>query len=62
MAEIMAEPGQTYEMQVREVYQIGMYLAKQKYKYLSIGYAAFILGVIASSSVAVIEWLIRSWG
>ena len=58
----MAEPGRTYGMQVRKVYQVGMYPARRKQKYLSIGYAAFIPGAITSSSVTLVEWVIRGMG
>jgi hypothetical protein len=44
MEEMMNDPSRTYEMQVREIYTLGQYLAIRKYRTLRWAYIAFILG------------------
>ncbi|MCA9927576.1 MAG: hypothetical protein KC419_03835 [Anaerolineales bacterium] len=51
---VMAEPGQVYEAQVREIYELGLFLATKKYRYIRIAYATFILGLIVSGIVFLI--------
>jgi len=54
MERIMADPGQVYEAQVREIYELGVFLARKKYRYIRIAYATFILGLILSGIVFLI--------
>lgn len=49
MQEIMNDPSRTYGAQVRELYLLGTYLARKKYRYLRLGYISFITGLFASS-------------
>jgi hypothetical protein len=46
-----------YEVQVREVYRLGSYLARRKYRYLRLGYTCFLAGVLSSSLLAALLWL-----
>jgi hypothetical protein len=48
MQEIMNDHSRTYETQVREMYLLGTYLAKKKYRFLSYAYLSFICGLIGS--------------
>jgi hypothetical protein len=48
MEEIMNDPGRTYGAQVREIYLLGTFLAKKKYRFLRLGYLAFITGLFAA--------------
>lgn len=45
MREVMSDQGQTYATQVREIYLLGTFLAKKKYRYLRYGYLSFIAGL-----------------
>lgn len=57
MEEIMNEPSRTYEMQVREVYTLGRFLAERKYRYLRLAYLTFIAGMAVSGAmVVVLRW------
>ena len=48
MGEIMNDPSRTYGAQVRELYLLGTFLAKKKYRFLRLGYLAFITGLFAA--------------
>ena len=48
MEEIMNDHSRTYGAQVREIYLLGTYLAKKKYRYLRYGYLSFIVGLFAA--------------
>lgn len=38
----------TYELQLREIYTMGQFLAQKKYRYLRLAYSAFITGLLLS--------------
>jgi hypothetical protein len=48
MARVMNDSSLTYEVQVREIYSLGQFLAQKKYRYLRLAYVAFIVGLFAS--------------
>ncbi len=48
---MMSDHNRVYEAQVREVYELGVYLATKKYRYIRIAYIAFITGLISSGLV-----------
>ena len=48
MEEIMNDHSLTYGAQVREIYLLGTFLAKKKYRFLRLGYLSFIIGLFAS--------------
>jgi hypothetical protein len=51
MEKIMNDPNLTYEVQVKELYTLGMYLAKKKYRFLKLAYITFIIGAFASATI-----------
>lgn len=53
MEDIMNNPSRTYEVQVREIYTLGMYLALKKYRYLRMAYTAFVFGLFVSGLMAI---------
>lgn len=55
MNELMHDPTLSYEAQVREIYEMGIYLGRKKYRYIRIAYTSFLLGVILSVLVLVIS-------
>lgn len=54
MEEVMNDPSRTYEMQVREVYTLGRFLAQRKYRYLRLAYLAFLAGLVASTALVAV--------
>lgn len=46
MEEVISDYNHTYAAQVREIYLLGTFLAKKKYRYLRYGYLSFIAGLI----------------
>lgn len=49
MAAAMNDVSRSYEIQLEEIYQLGTYLAKAKYRWIRFSYASFILGVVGSA-------------
>ncbi|MBW1891234.1 MAG: hypothetical protein JRI93_12095 [Deltaproteobacteria bacterium] len=50
---MMNDPNRVYETQVREIYTMGQYLARKKYRFLQFAYLSFIVGVLSSSIIYV---------
>ena len=51
---LVTDPGRAYEAMVREVYQIGQYLAQKKYRYLGWAYLCFVTGMAVTAVVWVV--------
>jgi hypothetical protein len=61
MEEIMRSPENTYEAQIREVYELGVYLGHQKYRYVRLAYLSFIAGLISSGLALVAVEVFQIW-
>jgi len=48
---VLNDPSQTYEVQIREIYLLGQFLAKKKYRFVRLAYLAFLTGLLASGAV-----------
>ncbi len=48
MEKVLNDPSRTYETMLREVYALGVFLARRKYRWLRLAYCAFMTGVAAS--------------
>ena len=48
MGDVMSDHNRTYNAQVRELYLLGTFLAKKKYRFLRLGYLSFITGLFAA--------------
>ena len=48
MEAMLNDPSRAYEVQVREIYTLGAFLAHTKYHYLRLAYVTFITGILAS--------------
>ena len=48
MEEAMNDHSRTYEIQVREVYTLGAFLAAKKYRFLQLAYLALFIGLFGS--------------
>lgn len=55
MEEIMNDSDRTYEMMVKEIYNSGVYLVKNKYRYIRLGYIFFFVGLIVTTLTFFIE-------
>lgn len=62
MVEVMQSPENTYEAQIREVYELGVYLGYQKYRYVRLAYLTFIGGLVSSGLVLIAAEVFRFWG
>jgi hypothetical protein len=51
MKEVMNSTDQTYEVQLREIYIMGQYLERSKYRFVRLSYLSFITGLIFSTCV-----------
>jgi hypothetical protein len=48
MERVMNDPSLVYQAQLREIYTLGTFLARKKYRFLRLAYTTFILGLFAS--------------
>lgn len=55
MEEVMSTPAKTYEMQLCEIYEMGQYLKRHKFRFVQAGYAIFLAGLFLSASAWVVE-------
>lgn len=55
MEEVMSTPAKTYEMQIREIYEQGVYLKKFKYRFVQAGYSIFLFSLFASAICWMLE-------
>jgi hypothetical protein len=51
LEEIMNDSDRAYEAMVKEIYYAGVYLVKNKYKYIRSGYLFFFTGLIVSTLI-----------
>lgn len=56
MEEVLNDPGRVYEAQTREIYLLGIFLARTKYRFLRLAYLPFIAG--AGCSVLLLTLLL----
>lgn len=54
MEDTLDDPAQVYEMQIREVYELGVFLAQKKYRFIRLAYQLLIAGMFASGLI----WLV----
>lgn len=57
MEAVLNDPDRVYEVQVREVYTLGCFLARKKYRYVRLAYALFISGLFVSTLVFIVTEL-----
>ncbi len=48
MERLMSNPDQVYREQIKEIYFLGNFLARKKYRFLRLAYFTFLVGFIAS--------------
>ncbi len=55
MEEILNDPNASYEVQVHEIYHVGVYLRRTKFTYVKYGYMFFFIGLISSIGIYLIQ-------
>ncbi|MBW1820314.1 MAG: hypothetical protein JRI92_00905 [Deltaproteobacteria bacterium] len=58
MEEVMNDHGEVYEKQIKEIYLMGQYLAREKYRFVRLAYVAFITGMVISTILYVVRVLL----
>lgn len=53
MLELMKDPEMVYKTQLHEIYYLGNFLAKKKYRFLRIAYIVFLTGFLSSAIILV---------
>jgi hypothetical protein len=48
MTKVLNDSDASYEVMIREIYTMGVFLARQKYRYIRLAFSVFIVGLIAS--------------
>jgi hypothetical protein len=56
--ELMNDPDRTYEAMVKEIYYSGVYLEKNKYRYIRLGYTFFFVGLSVTTLLFFIETIL----
>jgi hypothetical protein len=59
MSEVMNNHNQTYEVQIREIYLMGRYLERSKYRFVRLAYLSFIAGVLISAGVYMVRFYLQ---
>ena len=49
MEKVLNDPSEAYQVQVREIYTLGVFLARKKYRVLRLAYLTFLVGLLAST-------------
>lgn len=59
MERVMSDSAHAYEAQIREVYELGVYLGYKKYRFVRLAYVTFIIGLLSSALVLLIVELLN---
>lgn len=62
MESVMADPGKVYKAQIREIYELGVFLSEKKYRFIRIAYITFISGLLTSGVVFLLVELLNLSG
>lgn len=54
MEQVLSDPAKAYEAQVREVYELGVFLGRKKYLYIRRAYVSFLIGLAAGGLVLIL--------
>ena len=58
MEHVMSDHNKSYQVQLKEIYEIGKYLSQKKFRYVRYSYFSFLTGVVLSSIIYVIGFYI----
>ncbi len=54
MNPLLQDPTRAYEAMLREIYEMGVYLGRKKYRFIRIAYTSFLMGLVLSTLALVI--------
>ncbi len=57
MEKVVNDDYRLYEMQIREIYEQGLYLGRKKYRFIRYAFTFFITGLLCSAAVLVLTFL-----
>jgi len=57
MQQALSRPDAVYELMIREIYLLGMFLASKKYRYVRLAYISFLSGFLVSGLVLAVLFL-----
>ncbi len=57
---ILQDPNRAYEAMLRDIYEMGIYLAQKKYRFIRIAYIAFLTGLVLSMMTFVVVELVNT--
>ena len=55
MEQLMNDHEEVYEKQIKEIYLMGQYLAREKYRFVRFAYISFITGMVVSSVLYIVK-------
>jgi len=58
MEKVMNDHGEAYKTQIKEIYLMGQYLAREKYRFVRLAYISFITGMVISSVLYIVRVLL----
>lgn len=58
MEQVLTDPSYNYYTQIREIYQLGTFLARKKYRHLRWAYLSFIAGFVLAGKVFALQILL----
>jgi len=58
MEKVMNDHEEAYKTQIKEIYLMGQYLAREKYRFVRFAYISFITGMVISSVLYVFRALL----
>ena len=57
MEEMLNDPSLSYQAQIREMYSLGMFLSKKKYRFVRYAYLAFMFGLFCTGLTLMIKFV-----
>ena len=60
VVDVMRSEEKTYRAMARDLYQNGQVLQRKKYRYLSYAYSSFLIGIVATFAVFLIEMAVEA--
>jgi hypothetical protein len=57
MEEMLNDPSLSYQAQIKEMYSLGMFLSKKKYRFVRYAYQAFMVGLFCTGLTLLIKFI-----
>lgn len=56
---ILHDPDRAYEAMLRDIYEMGIYMGRKKYRFIRIAYVSFLIGLVLSMLTFVVVELVK---